>query len=246
MRSNARRDAHAGRSHGGKGHHETGQGEKKEEGARSSRTRDAAARRAAFRGLGICSTNHRAGGQATELLSGRSGRAGLLQGAGPAIPDADERGIESLHDSPQRGRQQMTAVVAPPPQPEAVEKKVEKGAGLLHEYITRNLTPQQIEQERRAQLARIGALRQSAVLTYAARLTAMPVQAPTPILYDDLLPFTDMLANCTGDRIAIVLETHGGVGEVGREMDRKSTRLNSSHGYISYAVFCLKKKNTSS
>src|SRR5687768_17940376 len=26
------------------------------------------------------------------------------------------------------------------------------------------------------------------------------------------------------------------------EVDRKSTRLNSSHGYISYAVFCLKKK----
>src|SRR2546422_8489743 len=34
---------------------------------------------------------------------------------------------------------------------------------------------------------------------------------------------------------------------LGRELvaegrDRKSTRLNSSHGYISYAVFCLKKK----
>src|SRR2546422_8153984 len=29
------------------------------------------------------------------------------------------------------------------------------------------------------------------------------------------------------------------------EQDRKSTRLNSSHGYISYAVFCLKKKNKS-
>src|SRR5687768_18020941 len=27
-----------------------------------------------------------------------------------------------------------------------------------------------------------------------------------------------------------------------RGPDRKSTRLNSSHGYISYAVFCLKKK----
>src|SRR2546429_6070584 len=26
-------------------------------------------------------------------------------------------------------------------------------------------------------------------------------------------------------------------------INRKSTRLNSSHGYISYAVFCLKKKN---
>src|SRR2546429_5015457 len=34
------------------------------------------------------------------------------------------------------------------------------------------------------------------------------------------------------------------VGHPGREQqpaDRKSTRLNSSHGYISYAVFCLKK-----
>src|SRR2546429_5943786 len=28
----------------------------------------------------------------------------------------------------------------------------------------------------------------------------------------------------------------------GQGKDRKSTRLNSSHGYISYAVFCLKKK----
>src|SRR2546422_1971931 len=28
-------------------------------------------------------------------------------------------------------------------------------------------------------------------------------------------------------------------------LDRKSTRLNSSHGYISYAVFCLKKKKNS-
>src|SRR2546422_4406197 len=28
--------------------------------------------------------------------------------------------------------------------------------------------------------------------------------------------------------------------------DRKSTRLNSSHGYISYAVFCLKKKTKAS
>src|SRR5689334_24295890 len=29
---------------------------------------------------------------------------------------------------------------------------------------------------------------------------------------------------------------------VGRHLDRKSTRLNSSHSSISYAVFCLKKK----
>src|SRR2546429_6675327 len=31
----------------------------------------------------------------------------------------------------------------------------------------------------------------------------------------------------------------------GANRDRKSTRLNSSHGYISYAVFCLKKKKHS-
>src|SRR5436190_3103808 len=30
-----------------------------------------------------------------------------------------------------------------------------------------------------------------------------------------------------------------------RDLDRKSTRLNSSHTVISYAVFCLKKKKTS-
>src|SRR5205809_7274051 len=36
---------------------------------------------------------------------------------------------------------------------------------------------------------------------------------------------------------------HGAGGRGGvQDVDRKSTRLNSSHGYISYAVFCLKKK----
>src|SRR5205809_6911698 len=34
----------------------------------------------------------------------------------------------------------------------------------------------------------------------------------------------------------------GNASETSRREDRKSTRLNSSHGYISYAVFCLKKK----
>src|SRR5687768_17976152 len=34
-------------------------------------------------------------------------------------------------------------------------------------------------------------------------------------------------------------------GDWSAARDRKSTRLNSSHGYISYAVFCLKKKNLS-
>src|SRR2546422_9871722 len=44
------------------------------------------------------------------------------------------------------------------------------------------------------------------------------------------------LANCALER-----RVHGVWAVLG---DRKSTRLNSSHGYISYAVFCLKKKKT--
>src|SRR2546429_4075680 len=40
-----------------------------------------------------------------------------------------------------------------------------------------------------------------------------------------------------------VLDVASGSGDLARALvDRKSTRLNSSHGYISYAVFCLKKK----
>src|SRR5438132_8536549 len=47
-------------------------------------------------------------------------------------------------------------------------------------------------------------------------------------------------------RVPAVLRREGGaVGGAG-ESDRKSTRLNSSHTVISYAVFCLKKKNRGS
>src|SRR2546422_2106508 len=50
-----------------------------------------------------------------------------------------------------------------------------------------------------------------------------------------------------GERVEIHLEGDGAGARVVDEgdragQDRKSTRLNSSHGYISYAVFCLKKK----
>src|SRR5436305_7776522 len=44
-----------------------------------------------------------------------------------------------------------------------------------------------------------------------------------------------------GDRGVSVFD---GPAVVGPDGDRKSTRLNSSHVRISYAVFCLKKKNT--
>src|SRR3712207_7122729 len=44
-----------------------------------------------------------------------------------------------------------------------------------------------------------------------------------------------------GDRRAVE-DRHGGVRGRDGGLDRKSTRLNSSHANISYAVFCLKKK----
>src|SRR3712207_7731601 len=55
------------------------------------------------------------------------------------------------------------------------------------------------------------------------------------------------------ERIALAMEPGGLLGGIGRSVctppqvlraqgDRKSTRLNSSHANISYAVFCLKKK----
>src|SRR3712207_6938389 len=46
-----------------------------------------------------------------------------------------------------------------------------------------------------------------------------------------------------GQRRAEV-ERQAGLGSTAREADRKSTRLNSSHANISYAVSCLKKKNS--
>src|SRR5687768_17765177 len=45
-----------------------------------------------------------------------------------------------------------------------------------------------------------------------------------------------------GENIAV--EMDAALRRARRARDRKSTRLNSSHGYISYAVFCLKKKKS--
>src|SRR5687768_17771034 len=54
---------------------------------------------------------------------------------------------------------------------------------------------------------------------------------------DDVRRQSSALAYATGGH-----EREGREQEVTVHGDRKSTRLNSSHGYISYAVFCLKKK----
>src|SRR2546429_6574365 len=74
-----------------------------------------------------------------------------------------------------------------------------------------------------------------------------------------LFPYTTLFRSLGGGTVRIVLikddpddafakAVAAGaaiVWPVGNQQDRKSTRLNSSHGYISYAVFCLKKKKRS-
>src|SRR2546422_4410387 len=45
-------------------------------------------------------------------------------------------------------------------------------------------------------------------------------------------------------QVSVKKRSWAGAAPQRRPRDRKSTRLNSSHGYISYAVFCLKKKKT--
>src|SRR3712207_7115219 len=51
---------------------------------------------------------------------------------------------------------------------------------------------------------------------------------------------------CTSQRLCTQGAAHTGpLASTTLLVDRKSTRLNSSHANISYAVFCLKKKNSS-
>src|SRR3712207_8587335 len=73
-----------------------------------------------------------------------------------------------------------------------------------------------------------------------AVLLGQPLYQPMPRVVGVRL-FGDLPRGSTATDLVLVisnmLRSHGVVG------DRKSTRLNSSHANISYAVFCLKKKN---
>src|SRR2546429_5081470 len=57
-------------------------------------------------------------------------------------------------------------------------------------------------------------------------------------------PAADLLERVRVAVVEAVAEDDNRPVAIGESLqrDRKSTRLNSSHGYISYAVFCLKKK----
>src|SRR5690625_6574664 len=91
---------------------------------------------------------------------------------------------------------------------------------------------------------------------YAASISAGAIGA-LPVPGSDIAPLTTLQVSLivklsllydkpiTKDATTkIVVSTiAGGLGQTVFRQDRKSTRLNSSHVAISYAVFCLKKKN---
>src|SRR2546429_2237409 len=58
---------------------------------------------------------------------------------------------------------------------------------------------------------------------------------PYTTLFRSVMAYAGMSLHKVSSKCGIFAETDANT-------DRKSTRLNSSHGYISYAVFCLKKK----
>ena len=60
---------------------------------------------------------------------------------------------------------------------------------------------------------------------------------PTPYSYGQYYYDNDDM-----DTFQPIEESDSVLKPIDKYSDRKSTRLNSSHGYISYAVFCLKKK----
>src|SRR2546429_6119228 len=95
----------------------------------------------------------------------------------------------------------------------------------------------------------------STLSPYTTLFRSLHAGPPLGVLGGLLLPQEAVLVRIEVD-IHRVLRNHGGQhalvglgqvahGEQGaaRAADRKSTRLNSSHGYISYSVFCLHKEN---
>src|SRR3712207_7416572 len=85
-------------------------------------------------------------------------------------------------------------------------------------------------------LLRDGALPKGDALA-VARIAGIMGAKRTP----DLVPLCHPIA-LHGVTVELTLRDDGVEIEVVTKTDRKSTRLNSSHANISYAVFCLKKK----
>src|SRR3712207_7416820 len=79
-------------------------------------------------------------------------------------------------------------------------------------------------------------------MVYADALSATPLanKLNAPILLSKKNTMTQATKDLVKKAKKVVIV--GGKGSISDDVDRKSTRLNSSHANISYAVFCLKKK----
>src|SRR3712207_7873843 len=83
---------------------------------------------------------------------------------------------------------------------------------------------------------------------FRSRVRPDRIVVPPPGLDEDLrlaqrvedLAVEQLVAELAVERVAVAVLPRA----AGSDEDRKSTRLNSSHANISYAVFCLKKKTT--
>src|SRR5206468_8931013 len=74
----------------------------------------------------------------------------------------------------------------------------------------------------------------------------MILRPPRSTLFPYTTLFRSRLPPCPANFCIFSRDRVHHLGRAGLELDRKSTRLNSSHDQISYAVFCLKKKIISS
>src|SRR2546422_7924095 len=85
---------------------------------------------------------------------------------------------------------------------------------------------------------RPGVLAERRVTLALAALATVGVAFSLYLTYLELFVIHAICRWCVGSAVIVTAIS------VAALSDRKSTRLNSSHGYISYAVFCLKKKKT--
>src|SRR3712207_7980872 len=77
-------------------------------------------------------------------------------------------------------------------------------------------------------------------ISTAAAMSAAGAEVGGAVLFGAVLTGTGMVGAALGAMAAQLLPERRSAS--GLSVDRKSTRLNSSHANISYAVFCLKKK----
>src|SRR5699024_12082347 len=74
--------------------------------------------------------------------------------------------------------------------------------------------------------------------------SGLEAETGIPQLVDGISQYTAAVSQLTDGANAIVAKNDQLTGGASQLQDRKSTRLNSSHVSISYAVFCLKKKTS--